>query len=52
MTIDWNRQKESDADSKVIQKKKICWKIKIANGINADGVQSEFILTIFKNDQD
>ena len=43
-----SRQKELDADPKAIQQMECVRKLKNEDGINSDGTQSIFILTIKK----
>ena len=45
-----SRQKELDADPKTIQQMECVRKLKNEDGINSDGTQSIFILTIKKNE--
>ena len=46
-----SRQKELDADPKAIQQMECVRKLKNEDGINSDGTQSIFILTIKKKNQ-
>ena len=48
MAIDLSRQKELDADQKAIQQIEFVGKWKNVDGVNADGTQSMFILTILE----
>ena len=48
IAIDLSRQKELDADQKAIQQIEFVGKWKNADGVNADGTQSMFILTILE----
>ena len=46
IAVDLSRQKELDADPKVIQQIEFAGQLKNDDGINADGRQSMFVLTI------
>ena len=47
-TVDLNRQKEIDTDSKAIQQIEIVEQLKNTNGVNADGTQSMFVVTVLE----
>ena len=51
LLIDLNRQKELDADPKVIQKIEFVEQLKYTHGVNADDIQSVFVLTISERNQ-
>ena len=46
--VDFSRQKELDADPKAIQQIEFVGKLKNTDGVNADGTQSMFVLTILE----
>ena len=46
--VDLSRQKELDADPKAIQQIEFVKKLNIVGGINTDGAESVFILTILE----
>ena len=46
IAVDFNRQKESHADPKAIQQIEFVGKLKNIDGVNTDGTQSMFVLTI------
>ena len=48
---DLSRQKELDADPKAIQQIEFVGQLKNIDGINADGAESMFILTILKKNK-
>ena len=49
IAVDLSRQKGFDADPKAMQLIEFVEQLKHVDGINADGVESMFVLTIFKN---
>ena len=46
IAIDFTIQKELDADPKAIYQIEFVWHLKNTDGVNADGRQSMFVLTI------
>ena len=48
VTVDLSRSKELDADPKAIQQIEFVGQLKNTNGVNADGIQSMFVLTILE----
>ena len=48
IAIDLSRQKELDADPKAIQQIEFVGQLKNLDGINVDGTQSMFVLTILE----
>ena len=48
VTVDLSRSKELDADPKAIQQIEFVGQLKNTDGINADGTQSMFVLTILE----
>ena len=48
IAFDLSRQKELDADLKAIQQIEFVGQLKNVDGINTDGVESMFVLTILQ----
>ena len=48
IAVDLSKQKESDVDPKAIQQIEFVRELKNIDGINADGAESTFILTILE----
>ena len=48
MAVDLSQQKELDADPKAIQQIELAGQLKNTDGVNADGEQSRFVLTILE----
>ena len=48
ITVDLSRPKELDADQKAIQPIEFVGQLKNTDGVNADGTQSMFVLTILE----
>ena len=49
IAVDLNRQKQGNANPKAIQQIEFIGKLKNMDGINTDGQQCMFVLTIFEN---
>ena len=52
IAVDLSRQKELDADPKAIQQIEFDGQLKNVDGINADGTQSMFVLTILEKNKE
>ena len=51
IAVDLSQQKEIDANPRTIQQIEFVEKLKLTDGLNADGTESMFVLTILEKNQ-